>query len=196
MSAEQVYSDLLLRINGLQTFCEQMDDHLMHSLDFFLACIALVCAVLAGALYFLTKSLIGKGIQDAIEQQKKRSEDLESRIDKIQAASRRYRPTEYVLPLVDGIEANGPCCYSKNRDDLVMVTFSVKASSGELKPFPRIRTIAMLPAGFKPDKVISQTINDSLTIRIYTTGKICYDITSTFKSISCSSILFYASNEK
>ena len=150
-----------------------------------------VFAIIGVALYSIAKASIAKGIEKEAEKEGKRYSGLEARIDQMRAASLRYHPTEYTLQLEEGIKSAGKCCYSKNSDDLVVVSLSVKAAEGELKP--RIHKIATLPEGFRPDKVISQTVSETMTIRIYENGTIAYDGISKVKELSCASIIFYAS---
>ena len=171
----------------------QFNEYLLRHFEFFWAIIIGIFAIIGVALYFIAKSMVEKGIEKNAEKQSKKYNDLESRIDQMKTASLRFHPTEYDLPLVDPYEKVSSCCYSKNYDDLVVVTISVKSSNGDLKP--RIHTIATLPVGFRPAKVISHTISDSLTIRIYKNGTIAYDTTSSVKELSCASILFYAAKE-
>lgn len=177
----------------IQSLYNQINAYILGHFEMFWTIIIGVFAIIGVALYFVVKSIIAKGITDEAEKQHRKYVDLESRIDQIRASSLRYHPTEYDLPLAEGIEKMNSCCYSKNCDDLVVVTISVKASNGELKS--GIHTIATLPAGFKSGKVISQTISDSLSIRIFENGSICYDSKQPLKDLSYSSILFYASTK-
>lgn len=174
----------------IQSLYNQINTYILGHFEMFWTVIIGVFTIIGIALYFVVKSIIAKGITDEADKQNRKYADLDSRINQIRTASLRYRPTEYDLPLAAGIEKLSSCCYSKNCDNLVVLTISVKAVDGELKP--RIHTIATLPEGFKPSKPISHSISNSTEIRIYENGTIAYDTTVSLKRISCASILFYA----
>ena len=193
MGNSQDYQEILLRLESLETLYEQVDTHVLHNFELFWTIILGILAIIGVALFFISKNAIKSGIDKETEKQQKNYANLETKLEQVQSSSRRAHPEEYELSLADGVKRAGKCCYSKNRDDLVVVTFSASPSEGEF--LPRIHSFASLPAGFRPDSVISHTVSDSLSVRIYKNGTILYDATTSFKEISCASIIFYAAKE-
>lgn len=175
----------------IQNLYSDLHEYIFGHFELFWTVIIGVFAIIGIALFFLAKSIIAQGIEKESEKQSKKYSDLEARIDQIRSTSLRYHPTEYDLALEKDIKKVGICSFSKNSDDLVVVSISVRACEGELKP--RIHKIATLPVGFRPSGVISQTVDQSTTLRVYKNGSIVYDTTTSLKELSFSSIIFYAS---
>ena len=177
----------------LETLYSQLNEYILSHFEFFWSIVFGILGIIGVALYFIARSMVEKGIEKEAEKQHKNYTDLDSKVEQIRFASRRFHPTEYELPLIDGVKRAGKCCYSKNSDDLVVVTFSVAPAEGS---FPSgSNSIALLPVGFRPDGVVSQTLSDSLSVSVEQNGTILYDATTSFKEISCASIIFYAAKE-
>ena len=138
--------------------------------------------------------MVDRGVSKIFETQHRRYMDLEERVDKIQSEAQKTHPKEHQLPLESGFLNSGSCCYSKNGDNLVVVTISIRSADGNLKS--GAHKIAVLPSDFAPNQIISQTVCDFVTIRIYKNGSICYFSNKSLKELSYSSIIFYSSGSQ
>lgn len=213
MTLEQLYSEFMIRMESLEKLYDQLNSYVLCSFDLFWGIILGVFGVIGIALYFIAKSVVKRGVEkQATQYNKKYSDldekiewklaqidkkhiDLENRIDQIRSVSLRYHPSEFNLLLEAEFcpVPNFNCTYSKNADDLVSISFSIQQADNRLLERGTIY-FACLPEGFRPIRNIAHTICDTISITIRANGSISYTSASALKSLSCSSISFYAAS--
>ena len=190
MTLEQIYSEFMIRIESLEKLYDQLNSYVLSSFDLFWGIILGVFGVIGIALYFIAKSVIKKGVEKQTTQYNKKYSDLDEKIERKLA---RYHPSEFILPLQTEFcpVPNFNCTYSKNADDLVSISFAIQKTDNRLLERGTI-AFACLPEGFRPIRNIAHTICDTISITIRANGSISYTSASPLKSLSCSSISFYA----
>ena len=183
-----------MSFDQIQSLYDQLNKYILGNFQLFWNIILGTFSIIGVALFFIAKAMVDRGVSKIFETQHRRYLDLEERVDKIQSEAQKTHPKEHQLPLESGFLNSGSCCYSKNGDNLVVVTISIRSADGNLKS--GAHKIAVLPSDFAPNQIISQTVCDFVTIRIYKNGSICYFSNKSLKELSYSSIIFYSSGSQ
>ena len=92
MDINQMYSELLLRIQGLEGLFNQVDTHVIESFTFLWGVIAVVFTIIGVALYFLAQQLAAKGVQDKSKEIDIKMVDYEKRIATLEIELRKAQP--------------------------------------------------------------------------------------------------------
>ncbi|PKM71485.1 MAG: hypothetical protein CVU91_13450 [Firmicutes bacterium HGW-Firmicutes-16] len=80
MTIDQAYSELLLRIQNIETLYEQLDSHVLHSFSLFWTIVVGVFAIIGVALYFIAQRMAEKGIKKYSNDSQLKINDYEKRI--------------------------------------------------------------------------------------------------------------------
>lgn len=88
MEIDQIYSELLLRIQSLETLYEQIGSHVFQTFNFLWAVIIGVFAIIGVALYFIAQQTAEKGLEKHSKDLKVKIDDYEKRITALEIESR------------------------------------------------------------------------------------------------------------